>query len=78
MAGYEAVGEDRDRTVRPAHEAQAQARRVAAEAPPPGGDVNLRAPPADLTILLDLIDAMPADMLADCRDESPPQERDGL
>ncbi|KMO35701.1 hypothetical protein VP06_11610 [Methylobacterium aquaticum] len=34
--------------------------------------------PADLSILLDVIDSMPADMLSECRDERPPQERHGL
>ncbi|SFU93846.1 hypothetical protein SAMN02799631_03287 [Methylobacterium sp. 174MFSha1.1] len=76
MARGKAFGEGEDRTVRPAH--QARARGVEAEARPPGGDVNSRVCPANLSILLDVIDAMPDDMLSDCLDKRPPQERDGL
>ncbi|BAQ46439.1 MULTISPECIES: type II toxin-antitoxin system VapB family antitoxin [Methylobacterium] len=42
-----------------------------------GDEVVLRERPANLSVLLDIIDDMPADMLIDLQD-GPPQEREGL
>lgn len=42
-----------------------------------GDDVVLRERPTNLSVLLDIIDSMPDDMLADLHD-GPPQEREGL
>ncbi|GJD65508.1 antitoxin [Methylobacterium frigidaeris] len=42
-----------------------------------GNEVVLRERPANLSVLLDIIDSMPADMLTDLHDE-PPEEREGL
>ncbi|MEE8628376.1 MULTISPECIES: antitoxin [Methylobacterium] len=42
-----------------------------------GDEVVLRERPANLSVLLDIIDDMPADMLIDLQD-GPPQVREGL
>lgn len=42
-----------------------------------GDEVVLRERPTDLSVLLDIIDSMPADMLTDLHDDSP-EEREGL
>ena len=76
MAGGEAFGVGENRTVRLAQGLEGS--RVEAGAPSPGGEASPRPSSADLSILLDVIDGMPADMLSNCRDEMLPEERDGL
>ena len=76
MAGGEAFGTGENRTVRLAQRPQVS--RVEAGAPSRGGEASPRPSSADLSILLDVIDDMPADMLSDCRHERLAEERDRL
>lgn len=43
-----------------------------------GDDVILRAPQRSAAVIFDALAALPEDFMAEGRDDSPPQEREGL
>lgn len=43
-----------------------------------GDDVILRVPQRSAAVIFDALAALPEDFMADGRDDSPPQEREGL
>jgi antitoxin VapB len=43
-----------------------------------GGDIVLREQPASATAIFDALSALPADFMADGRDDTPPQERESF
>jgi len=43
-----------------------------------GNDIVLRQVPSDAAAVFDLLSSLPADFLADGRQDTPPQEREGF
>lgn len=43
-----------------------------------GDEIVLREPPVNATAIFDTLVALPADFMADGRDDTPPQERESL
>ena len=43
-----------------------------------GDDIVLRQPPANAAAVFDLLAQLPADFMADGRDDTPPQEREAF
>ena len=43
-----------------------------------GNDIVLRQVPANATAVFDMLGSLPADFMADGRQDTPPQEREGL